>query len=184
MNRRSPSGQFLQFEAGEARASRYARVSIVLTAAEGPDQLARCLEYVRPHRERLDAELVVVTRDDPETLADLAWDARLIAAPADAGIGDMRELGMRHASGDVVVVRADIDVGDASWLLELYAITGVALPPATEPVVRRRDERVAARAAVGGVRPRPVIPGLADIGPVEPSPVVAPWEHVQAAPPA
>jgi hypothetical protein len=184
MSRSTPSGQFSQYDGVESRASRYARVSIVLTSAEGAEELARCLEYVRPHRERLGAELVIVTRDDPASLRDLVRDVRLIAAPADAGIGDMRELGMRHASGDVVAVRADVDVGDASWLLELYAITGVALPPATEPVAHWREERPPVRAAVGAGRPRAVIPGLADLGPVEPASVVAPWERAQPAPPA
>lgn len=183
MSRSTPSGQHLRYEASDTRAARFARVSIVLTSAEGPEELARCLECVRPHRERMGAELVVVTRDDPAPLREVDREARLITAPADAGIGDMRELGMRSATGDVVAVRADVDVGDGSWLLEFYSVTGATLPAATEPAVRRIDERVAAsRAAVGGSRAVTVVPGLADAPPVESSSPLAPWERAPSAP--
>lgn len=182
MSRSTPSGQNHRYDAHESRVSRFARVSIVLTSAEGPEELARSLDCVRPHRERLGAELVVVTRDDPGPLREVVREARLVTAPADAGIGDMRELGMRSATGDVVAVRADVDVGDGSWLLEFYPMTGATLPSATEPGVRRLDERVApARAAVGGSRALNVLPGLADAPPVE-SPAMAPWERAPSGP--
>lgn len=65
------------------------------------------------------AQLLVVTRGplEPDTVRLLkSRDARVVEAPADFSRAAMCDLGMRLASGAIVAVRDDVDVGDARWL--------------------------------------------------------------------
>lgn len=135
-----------------------ARVSVVIISRGTAAGLAQPLASFVSRCRDIDAELIVVRAANELSSASPALHgvgARIVSAPADCTTADLREIGMREATGDIVTVRTEEDLSDTRWLhaFDRYSDTAGAVPPTlgvsaaatfSSPV---RDSRSAPRAA-------------------------------------
>lgn len=103
------------------------RISVTVAANRSPELLQACLASLVPQCTALGAELIVVRAGPATALGQLAreWPtARVIAAPADASIPQLRGLGLQAATGDFVALTEDHCVAAPDWLSALVAAAG------------------------------------------------------------
>ena len=96
-----------------------AKLSVVIISTGDANALARALTRLTPRCRELDAELLIIRASDeamPTTGTQSLTRVRFIAAPVDAAPSELRVLGMREASGDIVTIHDDHDLGDIRWL--------------------------------------------------------------------
>ena len=102
-------------------------LSVVVLSQGDRSDLERALATIAGCCRRMEAEIVVVRSGRLEDTASLSDGypcvTFLAAQPTDNAIG-MRDVGMRYACGDIVVLRADNAVGDGVWLEALCNTVG------------------------------------------------------------
>ncbi|MEO6444097.1 MAG: hypothetical protein ABIZ91_20530 [Gemmatimonadaceae bacterium] len=101
------------------RAPHCPSLSVVLLSTGDRTSLERALEAIAGGCRRLEAEIVVVRSRMLEDAAMLraAYPCVLfIDAQHDASSLEMRDIGARNVSGDIITFRMDVAVGDGSWL--------------------------------------------------------------------
>jgi hypothetical protein len=94
-------------------------VSVVVASNHDWQVLQRCLAGVVDHCARVRAEVVVARAavgSDIDTLARMYPTVGFVEAPATASMSQLRAIGMREATGDVVVFVEDIAEFDPGWL--------------------------------------------------------------------
>lgn len=110
---------------------RQPRVSIVVTADAPRQSLDALVDAVERHPHRTSLEVLVVSPNG-HRFGEISTDrpfVRYVAAPIGADAGELRANGIRHASGDVVVLLdADRSIDD-SVLDRLLDPSTTAPPP-------------------------------------------------------
>jgi hypothetical protein len=166
------------------RRSRHATLSIVLLSGAEPAVLDRALRALLPKSNELGAQLIVVCCEDGSAGSrhyELATHATVVNVPAESSSEAMRASGVAAATGDIVTLRRDADVGDAAWL-DVFQVH-VGLPGAvpdiraavTEMEVARPLSRgtVADKVSVGSghgdpaelwISPTPILVAIANSG--------------------
>lgn len=141
-----------------ARNAARARVSVVIISRGTAAGLVQPLASFVSRCRDIDAELIVVRAANELSAASSALPgvgARIISAPADCTTADLREIGMREATGDIVTVRMEEDLSDTRWLhaFDRYSDSAGAVPTALGISAAAtfsgavRDSRSAPRAA-------------------------------------
>jgi len=108
----------------------------VVVASNGPTtSLEHCLRSLLEQSGRTRAELIVARAQrlhEIETLVHAHPSVRFVEAPRDATIPDLRAVGMRESTGDVVIVMDDSSVPDPRWLEEVsVGVDNLSDRPAT-----------------------------------------------------
>ncbi|MCC6927933.1 MAG: hypothetical protein IT359_02970 [Gemmatimonadaceae bacterium] len=128
--------------------------------------LERALTCIASPCRRLSAEILVVRVDCPDqkrTLDAAYPGVHFIDVDASSTLSERRELGISRASGDIVAVKIDGEVGDSSWLrpFERVVVTSDDAPmldrDATPAPVRADDSAERKRSRTG----RPAVPAAA-----------------------
>lgn len=107
----------------DARGHRAPRISVVVASNRERALLDACLRSLLPQCRRLGAEILVTRPSDSGDLAIVRRGypgVRILAAPPQSTIPQLRALGMASAQGDIVAVTEDHCVADSQWL-ELLA---------------------------------------------------------------
>ena len=132
-------------------------VSIVISTANRPESLDRCLaslDRALPNwQQSLDVEVIVVQNgpndDRTDAVVNRFGSVKLVHEPRQ-GVSYGRNAGLAVASGEVAVILDDDEVVDASWLLALIApfadesvglVTGNVLPAELEEPAQQLFER-------------------------------------------
>lgn len=96
--------------------------SIVVVSRGDFDALCACVERLEHSCARLEAEIIIVVQGtiaDSVSLQKRFTTARVVPAPADAGGGDLRGLGMLEAGGDIVAFTEDCQMRGEEWIAVL-----------------------------------------------------------------
>ncbi|HXF95970.1 MAG TPA: hypothetical protein VNI61_07685 [Gemmatimonadales bacterium] len=121
-------------------------LSVVLVSRQDAAGMSAAVERLRAACREMQVELVVVRALRPGELARVppgADGVRLIAAPPEASVADLRRLGMTEAAGDIVAFTEETGALALDWTELFLRWTGElagALPPpgtATDPAGRR-----------------------------------------------
>lgn len=94
-------------------------ISVVIASNRAPELLDACLASLVGQCRRAKAELIVARAGDTPgiaTLAHLNPPIRLIAAPANTSIPQLRGAGMAVATGDIVALTEDHCIADPHWI--------------------------------------------------------------------
>jgi hypothetical protein len=131
-------------------------LSVVVVSSATSDGAIRAVRKLNEAARGLAAEVIVVA---PATAAGLnstveQYGAELVAAPVGCSRAEMCDLGMSRASGSIVAVRDDVDVGDALWLDAYRGLVGLEEQQATvEAETLVMDMQVPAVAQLADVAP-------------------------------
>lgn len=101
-----------------ARKGPRASLSVVVVSTGDAYALSAAIARLAPKCRELDAELLVIRTTDELSSGALHPNPglRYISAPADSSHADLRDIGMREASGDIICIRSDHDLDDVRWL--------------------------------------------------------------------
>ena len=153
-----------------------ASLSVVVLSVGTPSDLQRATQTLGLASRDLGAQLIVVSHDARPVLARAVErsGAEFVVAPRGSSRAEMCDLGMRHASGSIVVVRDDAVVTDAKWLDAYRAVLGqrrVPTPPVVESVVMDTMATSRTELADGGATftPLDALSGV-NVGPAELAP--------------
>lgn len=106
-------------------------LSVVLLSGGTREELGRALASIGGRCRSLDAEVIVVRSTAPGESSLLGSDhpgVMFLEAPAGCTDQVMRDLGMGHATGDIIALRMDGAVGDGRWLEAFDATVGEVAP--------------------------------------------------------
>ncbi|HEV8612590.1 MAG TPA: glycosyltransferase [Gemmatimonadales bacterium] len=97
--------------------------SVVVASFRRLDLLSECLESLRPQCAQHGAELILARadREPGAELARVAHGCRVIAAPAGAGVPELRGIGLAQAGGEWIAITEDHCVAAPDWLAALLA---------------------------------------------------------------
>ena len=107
------------------------KLSVVIISTGDSAALAKALSRLTPRCRELDAELLIVRASEdvmPATGTQSLTRVRFISAPVDAAPSELRVLGMREASGDIVSIHDDHDLSDIRWLSVFRRPLAVEVP--------------------------------------------------------
>jgi hypothetical protein len=115
---------------------------VVVASFRGLDVLGPCLDSLRPQCRRAGAELIVARalRGPDSGLAQVTAGCRLVAAPAGAGVPELRGAGLQAADAEWVAITEDHCVAAEDWLATLLDARdpGVAVLGGSMGNARRR----------------------------------------------
>lgn len=118
----------------------HATLSVVMTSSRRGGTTLQAARVLAERCPTMQAQLIVVASGGVEPATSTLLEsvgATIVVAPASCTRAEMCDLGMKRASGSIVAVRDDADVGDGQWL-DAYARI---LPCVESPVVAREPER-------------------------------------------
>jgi hypothetical protein len=118
VSRQSPVDSTIRLSRPPRRGGR-AKLSVVIISTGDANALAKALTRLTPRCRELDAELLIIRASDEAvqpTGTQSLTRVRFISAPVDAAPSELRVLGMREASGDIVTIHDDHDLSDIRWL--------------------------------------------------------------------
>ena len=100
-------------------------LSVVVPVLGAAESIGATLAVLVPRCAALHAELIIVTAVQtslPRHLPHAFPGVRFIKAPAESSSpSGLRTFGVRHASGDLIAIRPDLDLGDLGWLAPFAA---------------------------------------------------------------
>jgi glycosyltransferase involved in cell wall biosynthesis len=115
------------------------KISIVVTAINGAATIARCLKALERQQGDINAEIIVVGGDDPETAERIRCDfprIKFLRQTERLSIPALRAIGAAQATGEIIVVTEDRCEADDNWLAEIdrahargYPVVGGAIEP-------------------------------------------------------
>jgi GT2 family glycosyltransferase len=101
-------------------------LSVVVASFRRLDLLAECLESLKAQCEKNGAELILAraVRESEAELARVAKGWRVIAAPMETGVPEIRGIGLAQTNGEWIAITEDHCLAAPDWLDTLLAARG------------------------------------------------------------
>ena len=144
-------------------------VSLIVATRDKPELLARCVTGLLYRTEYPDLEILVIDNDSKEAGTLSLFEmlrkdrrVRIVPAPGTFNFSALNNIGVRAATGDVVVlINNDIDVIDGGWLREMVSHAVRPDVGAVGAKLVYADERLQHAGIVLGVGRHEAGPGIA-----------------------
>ncbi len=117
------------------------QLSVIIASVNGLPTIGECLTALHNQKGAIEAEIIVVdfTLDKTRDFIKAGFpQVKLIELPERLGIPEMRQIGMKHASGDYLVVTEDHCIAPENWFAEIvkahasgYRVVGGAVENAS-----------------------------------------------------
>lgn len=111
-----------------------ASLSVVIVASGTTDTSLRALGVLADVGAASAGQVILVSRETPDRRVEsliARRGAKMVLADPGSTRAEMCDLGMKDATGTVVAVRDDVDVGDGAWLSAFAALIPALGAPAT-----------------------------------------------------